>query len=296
MGRLSRFVRTWVVGRLLKRNPLFAVLLWLLAWLRRSYRAAKDVPLSPVRARLRVGSDFLHRRGLVARDDPTPAGELDDLAAFDRASFAAAEVDPTVRDFFEHTGGYAFRYRVRWGRGFRLGARLAARVTSRIEQLNLPGTATDWRSLKSEFVPVSVPGDPRSRVRGWVRTDGTGTAVFVALYGTHERDGERFVNVAVPLPGCNLSTVLRPRRYADDGVEWTTDGGGDPGLFLVTPLGPFRLPLSQRFRVWRPDAGGATGTAALHASHEMWVLGVQFLAVEYRISRDATRYTSTSTS
>ncbi|WP_058367049.1 hypothetical protein [Haloparvum sedimenti] len=303
MGRVSRFVRVWLVGRVLKRNPLAAVLLALVDLLRRARRGARGIPFSPVRAGGYVGSDFLRRAGYVDPDAPTPAGELDDLGAFARPSFDPDAVAPAVRAFYERTGDYRMTYRVRWGRGFRLGARLVGPVTSRIRQLNLPGGGSGWRPLRGRFVAVDVPGDPREEVRGWVRENVAGEAVFVALYGAHEADGERFVNVAVPLPGGNLSTVLRPRNVdgaGDDGaessdredaVEWTTEGGGDPGLFLVTPVGAFRLPVGQRFVVRRADSdatGGNEGLAAdapLSATHEMWVLGATFLRIDYRIER-----------
>ena len=298
MGRVSRFVRVWLVGRVLKRNPLVAVLLALADLLRRARRGARGVPLSPVRAGTVVGRDFLRRAGYAEPDAPTPAGELDDLGAFARPAFDPDAVAPAVRAFYERTGDYRMTYRVRWGRGFRLGARLAGVLTSRIRQLNLPGGGSGWRPLRGRFVAVDVPGDPREEVRGWVRENVAGEAVFVALYGAHERDGERFVNVAVPLPGGNLSTVLRPRNVGgsgaagrEDALEWTTEGGGAPGLFAVTPVGAFRLPVGQRFVVRRAadaDADAADGPAAdapLTATHEMWVAGATFLRIDYRIER-----------
>lgn len=294
MGRVSRFVRVWVVGRLLKRNPLIAVLLTVVGLLRRARRGTRGIPLSPVRAGAFVGGDFLARAGYVEPDEPTPAGELDNLGAFDRPSFDPDAVAPAVREFYERTGDYRMTYRVRWGRGFRLGARLAGRLTSRIEQLNLPGGGSGWRPLRGRFVAVDVPDDPREAVRGWVRENVAGEAVFVALYGAHETDGERFVNIAVPLPGGNLSTVLRPRNVGEDGdaIEWTTEGGGDPGLFVVTRVGAFRLPVGQRFVVRRATdaengAGGEgpSADASMTATHEMWVLGATFLRIDYRTER-----------
>lgn len=308
MGRVTRWIRRWIVGRFLLRNPLLAVLWWLLSALRRSRRAARDIPLSPVRGTSRIGATFFARSGLST--DGNVSGEVDDLDTFARDSavdeatadgFDPAAVDPEVRRFYEATDEYAMRLRVRWGRGFRLGARLAALLTSRIEQLNLSGGGGGWLPLSSRFVAVSVPDDPRADIRGWVRTaavdatgsggPGLGDAVFVALYGVHEREGERFVNIAAPLPGSNLSTVLRMRNYGD-GIELTTAGDGDPGLFLVTRFGAFRLPVRQRFRTHPADGAlgdgdGASGGADLVATHEMWLFRLRFLRIDYRIERRA---------
>ncbi|WP_430504328.1 hypothetical protein [Haloparvum sp. PAK95] len=285
-------------SRLRKRNLGLIALAWLAGLARRSRAAAKDVPLSPVRAGRYVGADFLRRRGLVDREAPAPNGELDDLDEFGSDTFDPEAVRPSVRRFYEETAAYAMDYRVTWSFGFRFGAALAGRFTSRIEQLNLPNWGSGWRPLDSRFVAVDVPGDPRKEVRGWVRTttergdaagagdgpdDADREAVFVALYGAYEADEERLVNIAVPLPGGNLSTVLRARNV-DDGIEWTTEGGGDPGLYLVTPLGPFRLPMSQRFVVWNSSSAAEPD---LRARHEMAVFGLRFLTVEYRMERAA---------
>ncbi|WP_418281478.1 hypothetical protein [Halorubrum sp. DTA98] len=332
MGTVRKFVRTWIVGRMLLRNPVAFVAIWLVNRLRRGHRTASEVPLSTLRARGRVGADFLDRRGLVDENAPQPTGEIDDLDAFARSNaepsdrgsdgsdgsdgagdgFDPAAVDDRVREFCEHTAAYRLVYRVRWGRGFRLGARLASRLTSRIEQLNLPGTDVGWRRLHSRFVAVDLPDDTRDGVRGWVRTADCGDCVFLALYGTYEHDpdevdrGERFVNVAVPLPGCTLSTVLRPRNVArpdrgpfgrlakrfgrgvgsedvtGGGIEWTTAGGGHPGLYLRFPWVAFRLPVSQRFRVL---PAGPDDSGQLHATHEMWLFGIRFLRIDYRMER-----------
>lgn len=327
--------------------------------LARARDRARGIPFSPVVGDRYVGPDFPERRGLTTGEPPV--GEMDDMAAFDRGptadrtGFDADAVDPAVREFYERTSAYAMAYRTRWHRGFRLGAGLVAPLTSRIEQLNLPGPG-DGRvhRLRSRFARLRPGVDPREEARAWVRTDPeTAAAVFVALYASHvDRDAdaavdpgtdaatdgridgsdaasERFVNIAAPLPATNLSTILRLRHLppvGDDGpggrrgaatgtgsgsgVELTTWCDGDPGLYLVTPLGAFELPLEQRFRVRAVDAEAEAGLesvdaeaeaasapldsrATLVATHEMWVLGRQFLTIEYAMWPDQA---STSTS
>ena len=251
----------------------------------RARAAARNVPISPVTADRYVGADFVERSGLATGD--RVAGELDDVSVLASDSFDPDALDPAVRAFYERTGSYELRYRTTWHRPFRAGAWLARRLTRRIEQLNLPGPGDgSWHRLESRFLAVSEPSPPESSpdvparedVRAWVRTDPeTGDAVFVALYATHRRGDERLVNIAAPLPGGNVSTVLRPEALdgADgslSGGRLTTarDGGGDgarrdAGLYLRTPLGPLRLPAGQEFRVWRvdDDDGGNESEAAV---------------------------------
>ncbi len=240
-------------------------------------RRARDVPLSPLVARGRVGSDYLQRHDVTT--GKPKSGEMDDMADYARNDFDPEAVHPAVRRFYEHTADYDLSYRVRWHRGFRLGASLAVRLMRRIEQLNLPGPAdSGTRTLSSRIVGVGADDDPRDGARAWIRTDESGTAVFVAIYASHVRDGTRYVNISAPLPWSNLSTVLHVRHLdcdGDGGLELTTKTDtGDEGLYLVTPLGAVALPMAQTFRV-RPDGDG------IRARHEMWLFGQQFLTIEY---------------
>lgn len=266
--------------------------------LARSLRGARNVPLSPLIGGRRVGPDYPEREGIT--DGTEPAGEMDDMAAYARADFDPDSLHPEVRAFYERTSEYRMRYRARWHRGFRLGAAAASRVTTRLEQLNLPGPGGVPKELDSRFAGLDPDADPRDGARMWVRTDPeSGEGVFVAAYASHDGASGKLVNIAVPLPGSNLSTVLKPEEL-DCGhpegaaIELTTEGEG--GLYLAVPPLAFALPMAQRFRVYSADAPeapdvpefawGESGTA-LVATHEMWVLGIPFLTVEYAIRRDA---------
>jgi len=278
---------------------------------RRAARRAARVPLSPVTAGWHVGADFPERAGLTTGDEPR--GEMDDMAHYAGPDFDPARVHPAVRDFYERTVDYEMTATATWHRGFRSGAALAARATSALEQLNLPGpNEPSTLALRSRFAAVRDDADPRDDVRAWVRTDAdTGEAVFVALYGSHRggretdddaqsaeryvnsessddascsRIAERYVNVAVPLPFSNLSTALHLAHAGESagatGVDLTTREGALSGLYLVTPLGAFALPLEQRFAV-RPGGDG------IAATQTMWVCGRRFLTVEYEATRAA---------
>ena len=277
----------------------------------RAQKRASEVPLSPVSSDWHVGPKFVEREGLATGAEP--AGEVADVAHFAGDSFDPERPHPEVRRFYERTADYEMRYRTHWHRPFRTGAALASRLTSRIEQLNLPGPGDDaWHRLESRFLDISEPGSvdiddapetpAREDVRAWVRTDPeTDEAVFVALYATHHRDSEGFANVAVPVPGGGVDTVLRPENLAvsgvdgagaaadgvDDaegtGIRLSTESAGDPGLFLRTPLGAFEAPAGQSFEVW-PVGEGENGPD-LRATHEMWLCGRTFLTVEYEIER-----------
>jgi hypothetical protein len=273
----------------------------------RSAHRAREVPLSPLRAGLRVGDGYVDRAGVSGRSDP--AGEMDDMGAYRRPEFDPDGVHPAVRALYERTAAHQMAYDVVWHRPFRTGAALASRVTSRVEQLNLPAPGHPGGVLESRLVDVDPLADARDGARAWVRTDAdTGETVFVAVYASHVSEGVRYVNIAAPLPGGNISTVLRidhlrtgrgdaeaATARTETGVRLTTRvPDADAGLYLVTPVGPFELPLDQTFDVWPSSAvSGARRApfapaeerldreATVLATHEMWAAGARFLTVRY---------------
>lgn len=273
-----------------------------------SYGAARGVPLSPLHGDGRIGAGWVDRRGLRGDD---AAGELESLDAYARPGFDPDGVHPAVRALYERTSEFRMTVDATWHRPFRLGARLAARWTSRVEQLNLPGPGGAPKRLDSdlaELAPHAAAEDPRDGPRLWLRTDAeTGEGVFTAVYASHRRGGEpaadtsdgqpapgdeRFVNVAVPLPGASLATVLR-MDHLGDGLELTTECPNG-GLYLHTDAGAFRLPASQRFRVApardpaapAPPDGVDRYDADVLADQRIRLVGLPLVTVRYAATRD----------
>ncbi|MDL5363341.1 hypothetical protein [Halalkalicoccus sp. NIPERK01] len=215
------------------------------------------------------------------------------LESYARPGFDPEVVHPDVRALYEQTAAFEMTVTATWHFPYSLGARVASRWTSRIEQLNLPGPGGDAKRVSSELFALAEPAastDPRDEPRVWVRTDDdTGEGVFVAIYASYVEDDERFVNIAVPLPGANLATVLRLDHYGD-GVALTTDCP-DGGLYLHTGVGAFRLPASQRFRVSpahrdTPADDGDRNEAAVLADQRIYVLGLPLVTVRYTATRN----------
>ncbi|MFC7176526.1 hypothetical protein [Halosegnis marinus] len=221
---------------------------------------------------------------------------MESLAAYARPGFTPDGVHPDVRALYEHTSDFEMTLDATWHRPFRLGARLASRWTDRVEQLNLPGPGGDPKRLRSDLADLAAWAareDPREEPRLWIRTDTrTDDGVFVAVYASHVRDGERFVNIAVPLPGANLATVLR-MRHRGDGIELTTDCP-DGGLYLHTGAGAFALPASQRFLVLPgrdpaapdPPAGVDRYDADVLARQRIRLFGLPLVTVRYAAVRE----------
>lgn len=276
----------------------------LLAWLDlRPAPLASIVPIqfSRLRSRGRVGGDFFEREGLVASVDDSvrPRGLVDSLAAYDRPDFQSASLAPELRRFYERTEEYQLLIRPDWRPGFRLAARLYKfALSSRIEQMNFPLDAESREDrIASRILPIRDESDGRANVRAWVRTySDTGRAVYAAAYANHRREGQTFMNIAFPLPGANMTSVLRLSTPIDrpDALILTSfpamEKRGDEGVYLATRWFYFRLPINETIAVYpaagerlRNDQSGPE--ILLTARHDMYLFGLRCLTLEYQIYR-----------
>lgn len=281
-------------------NALGFALLGALSWrldIPRSNVPSPGIPFSTLTAERSVGAEYFERAGVIEKQAEAE-GQVEDLSLYSRPGLDIDAVHPEVRRFYEQTSQYELFYKTTWHRGFRSGAGLAMGITRRLGQLALPGPGSDVHETTSTIVSIDDDTDSRSDVLGWIRRNkDTGEAVFVSAYSTHELGDETFMNVALPLPGGNMTAVLRVDTFdvgdGQTGIKLESTprtASGDPGLYFVTPVIPIRLPMHERFRVWpvgAPDAPSvevATDETVLVARHEMWVMGRQFLTIDYAIA------------
>ena len=111
------------------------------------------------------------------------------------------------------------------------------------------------------------------------------------------------MNIAFPLPGGNLSSILHlavsTSGERTGGVVLSTLGdaqaGGDQGVYYANQVIPVRLPINEVITVWPAKSqidGGFNDNRVpvLLAKHEMWLFGVNFLNLDYEIyERSATQ-------
>jgi hypothetical protein len=242
---------------------------------------SRGLPLSRLRARGHVGHTFYERTGLATA--ATPTGLVDRLEELAHPGFDAAAAHPAIRAFYEETAAHRMTVTPRWRLGFRTGARLWAALARRVGQLGLPVVAeTGAEAIVSRIVGVDAARDGRPGVRGWVRSFPDGRTMYVAAYATHGDGRQRYMNIAFPLPGGHMTSILRVDPLAGGGVAVSTVRAGptsDCGIYFV--LGPIvvRSPFGEEIRVWIDDAG------ALVARHDVWLFGVRFLSLDYTMQR-----------
>ncbi len=267
-------------------------------------------PFTRVAGGWRIGPRFFADRGLERAPassprggERAPRGLVDDLDELGWHDADTAAIAPEIRAFYERTGQHALVVRPRWRRGFRLGARLWARLGRRLGQLQLPVDAERGdEGIRSRIVALDATADGRPAPRAWIRTFADGRAMYVAAYATHVTAGIPYMNIAFPLPGGHLASILRLDRLPGDGgaLVLSTRTGGDAGIYLVARgfgrCWPLRLPLSETVRVWTtrdPDApadlrAAAPAGATTIARHDLWLAGLHYLTLDYAMTDQAT--------
>jgi hypothetical protein len=233
-----------------------------------------------------IGPDFFDRIGAIdgTRSVDGQLGSLDDFA---HASFAPSRVHPGVRDFYEHTSAYELRVEPEWHRPFRIGGRVFAWFARTVlGQLELPTAPEHDELVSTRLFAVRAELDGRTEPRGYVRTLSSGArarASYVAVYSTHRAATGLLLSSAFPLPFSSLLGVLRfedgprPGGLTLSSRPRTGEGPADEGMFLVTRLGAFRLPVDERLEVW--------SDGALRATHDVHVLGLHAFTLRYSLER-----------
>jgi hypothetical protein len=255
------------------------------------------VPFSRLPIRSFAGPHYFDRIGALSTSKPQPLGLVDRLSVYRRADFDPDSVDPVVRSFYEETFRYRLIVRPQWKFGFRLAGRVAYLLGTSVGQLRLPIAAESQEDhIESRLVPLEDSIDGRKGARGWIRTyEGTDKAMYVAAYASHSMRGNTYMNIAFPLPGGNLSSILLPAPHGSGdftGISLTTlaaaDSGGDQGVYFANRLMSVRLPIDETIAVWRADSSpGPVGPddkrPLLQAKHQMWLFGINFLELDYDI-------------
>lgn len=241
-------------------------------------------PFSRLRATGRVGADFFERCGLRVSREPAARGLMDDLDAHARRDFDPDAVHPTIRHFYEQTARWQLRVEAAWRPGWRWAGRIFRIVARMAGQLNLPRAVATEHEMEGRLLDLSDAADGRARVRGWVRCfRETAQPVYVAAYSEHRHLGVTYMNIAFPLPGTNLTSVLRFDHAPGGAVQLTScpdaEQGGDEGVYLVGQSWRFRLPLQETIAVRATSA--ANGRPACRACHDMWLFGLRYLRLEY---------------
>ena len=240
-----------------------------------------------------VGTGYVRelaaRTGGVYQPDRPDVGivaSLDELAG---PGFAPADVDPRVREFYEHTTRFRLDIVPRWRLWVRPGYLLYQRLVARpLGQANVPMSQRETqRGIRSRIDTISNPDGSVIDIRGWIRSYAdTDEAIYVGIYTTYRREGRGYVSVGFPVPHGSFTATLSPLARPDGGLTLTSRGDSDqPGHYLT----------------YVEDDTGALTTTAVHgfterldvyvesdqlkAEHAFAIFGLPFLVLYYRMHR-----------
>jgi len=278
------------------------------------------VALSGVRAGgLRVGVAGAERLlGSPLQTTANAAGLVGNLDDYARADFDPNDVDDELRHFFESTSEYRLLFRANWTFLGRLGAPFWAVFSSIVKQMRFPSAkASGIHVLKSELWPLPSPGaaeswrtDGDSNPRLSVRTYPDGSPMYVAAYSDVQTPSGVMMRTGLPLPGSNLTAMLRVRHpntedVARDGQPVGPNGlvitshareapSEDQGLWLHRGRFRYRLPLAEQLVLWPSSRGGAPEGLGLEehnpspsgwARHTIHLFGINVLNLDYAMQR-----------
>jgi hypothetical protein len=242
-----------------------------------------------------VGTDYVrslaHRLGKTYTPDVADIGIVAALDALRGPTFDPAEVDPLVREFYEHTTRFKLDITPQWRMWVRPGYLLYRTMVARpLGQANVPMNQREAQHgvvSRIDTISDGADGGPVS-VRGWIRSDKqTLEPIYVGIYTTYRDDERGYVSVGFPLPNASFTATLLPSARPGGGLVLDSRAAEltQPGHY-ITYIDPATAELTTaavRGFAERLDVYVADGE--LRAEHAFWVFGFPFLVLHYRIHR-----------
>ncbi|MGP4078913.1 YndJ family protein [Pseudalkalibacillus sp. R45] len=266
-------------------NAFFVVFCGVVGWFLdtpKPHHNPYGIPFSKIHSGFYTGADFFDRNNLV---DSTHLRNslIDTMSDYDRTGFSTRKFHPEIVSFYENTLNYDLDSHTEWQPGFITFSKLYKAISRRIGQINLPLNGTDHIRMTGKIVPVQSDKDGREDVRAWIRTTEDEEPIFAAAYSSHVHEGERYMNIAMPLLFGNMTGILKMDLIGEAGLRlasFTKHRKGDEGIYYHCPWFTLKLPIDEHFHVWF-DVGANT----LRANHHMRLLGKPFLKIEYEIAK-----------
>jgi hypothetical protein len=256
--------------------------------------SAADLPFvvpRPARSRY-VGTGYVQalaqELGAHYTADAQDTGIVASLDALAGPGFEPEQVDPLVREFYEHTTRFTLDIIPEWRLWVRPGYLLYRTVVARpLGQASIPMNQREaQRGIRSRIDTVSGI-DGTVSVRGWIRSFADDDEpIMVGIYTTYTHTDRAYVSVGFPLPEGSFTATLFPRSRPDRGLTLTSrvhDGQAGHYLTYVDTAADELTALAVHGFEEQLDVFVEDG--ALRAEHAFWIFGFPFLTLYYRIAR-----------
>ena len=255
---------------------------------------AADLPFvvpRPARSRY-VGTGYVRELaeelGAHYTADAPDAGIVASLDSLAGPGLDPGQVDPLVREFYEHTTRFALDIVPQWRAWVRPGYLLYRTVVARpLGQASIPMNQREaQRGIRSRIDTITGV-DATVSVRGWIRSFADDDEpIMTGIYTTYTHKGCGYVSVGFPVPEGSFTATLLPRARPDRGLTLTSrvhDGQAGHYLTYVDTAADELTALAVHGFQEQLDVFVEDG--ALRAEHAFWIFGFSFLTLHYRITR-----------
>jgi hypothetical protein len=254
--------------------------------------SAADLPFvvpRPARSRY-VGTSYVRELaaelGAQYTADAPDAGIVASIDALAGPELDPGQVDPLVREFYEHTTRFALDIVPEWRLWVRPGYLLYRNLVARpLGQASMPMDQREaQRGIRSRIDTVTGVEGAVS-VRGWIRSFADDDEpIMLGIYTTYTHGGRGYVSVGFPVPEGSFTATLLPRPRPDRGLTLTSrvlDGQAGHYLTYIDTAADELTALAVPGFEEQLDVYVDNGT--LRAEHAFWVFGFPFLTLHYRI-------------
>jgi hypothetical protein len=215
---------------------------------------------------------------------------LDELAG---PQFAPAQVDPRVREFYEHTTRFTLDIVPAWRLWVRPGYLLYRTLVARpLGQASVPMNQREaLRGIRGRIDTIVPAQDDVVAVRGWIRSFAdTDEPIYVGIYTTYRHAGRGYVSVGFPLPQASFTATLVPHARPGGGLVLTSRSDLDqPGHYLAYIDPATRQLTALAVHGFAEQLDVYVEDGELRAEHAFWVFGLPFLVLHYRLHRKPPR-------
>jgi hypothetical protein len=256
---------------------------------------AADLPfVVPLEARTRyVGTGYVRElAGVLGGTYHPDAPDVGIVASLDELAgpqFDPDQVDPRVREFYEHTTRFILDIVPAWRLWVRPGYLLYRTLVARpLGQASVPMNQRETlRGIRSRIDTISPAQNDVIAVRGWIRSFAdTDEPIYVGIYTTYRHAGRGYVSVGFPLPQASFTATLVPLARPGGGLVLTSRSDLDqPGHYLAYIDPATRELTALAVQGFSEQLDVHVQDDELRAEHAFWVFGLPFLVLQYRLRR-----------
>lgn len=197
------------------------------------------------------------------------------------------KLNPRIAVFYEHTVQYKLEVWSQWYAPYSLFAKILIRTLStKMDQLNIPLYPLETsRGMSNEVLQITDPETGNLEYACWLRKSIlSGRVVYAGFYSACYINGAPYVRVIFPLPGGNVTVILKVVVQEDGSVKLLSNGKriGDAGYYRVrrhndASVKVKYIPIKESIHVFEDKEG------VLRTDHEFWFLGSRLLHLHYKI-------------